>query len=168
MSSASLVEKRSLRKSQSRNIGTSSTSITSAPPTTSESKKYESDARLKDKSMMRSKQRDSLPDIAVRKGNRSVRASNFELSSSANDFDSNTNHERQMATKSTVKSRTHQSNAMNKSDTKQTDDNVLELLKMDSMAQENYKLVFIGLYCDSYVVYLFIASQTNNLLQKTS
>lgn len=139
MSSASLVEKRTLRKSQSRNIGTSSTSITSAPPTTSDSKKYDSDHRLKEKSM-RSKQRDSLPEIAVRKGNRSVRASNFELSSSANDFDSTTNNERQSAAKVAVKSRTNPSN-VNKSAAKQPDDNVLDMLKMDAMAQDSYKLV---------------------------
>lgn len=89
---------------------------------------------------MRSKQRDSLPEIAVRKGNRSVRASNFELSSSANDFDSTTNNERQSAAKVAVKSRTNPSN-VNKSEAKQPDDNVLDMLKMDAMAQESYKLV---------------------------
>ncbi|XP_055322399.1 uncharacterized protein LOC129578210 isoform X2 [Sitodiplosis mosellana] len=138
MSSASLVEKRSLRKSQSRNIETSSTSITSAPPTTSESNR-----RLKEQSM-RSKQRDSLPDIGVRKGNRSVRASNFELSSSANDFDSTSNnHDRQsaaksMAAKSKAATKTTTSN-VNKSEVKPPDDNVLGMLKMSSVEQENYK-----------------------------
>lgn len=141
MSSASLVEKRTLRKSQSRNIGTSSTSITSAPPTTSDSKKYETDSHSKEKSMIRSKQRDSLPEIATRKGNRNVRASNFELSSSANDFDSSRNHDRQSSVKATVKSRINPSN-VNKSEIKQTDDKILELIKMDTMAQDNYKLVF--------------------------
>lgn len=136
MSSASLVEKRTLRKAQSRNIETSSTSITSAPPTTSESKVRDSDRRLKEKSM-RSKQRDSLPDIGTRKGNRSVRASNFELSSSANDFDSN---ERQSPTKVATKSKTTAPNA-SKVDHKQTDDKVLAMIKMDSIDQENYKFV---------------------------
>lgn len=141
MSSASLVEKRSLRKSQSRNIETSSTSITSAPPTTSESKLHGSDRRLKEKSM-RSKQRDSLPDIGVRKGNRSVRASNFELSSSANDFESTANNDRQSGAKSTAaKAKTTNAPDVNKSENRQPDDKVLGLLKMDSVEQENYKLV---------------------------
>lgn len=139
MSSASLVEKRSLRKSQSRNIGTSSTSITSAPPTTSDSKKHDSHQRSKDNSM-RSKQRDSLPDIGSRKGNRSVRASNFELSSSANGFESATNHDRQSAAKVTAKPRVIASNVA-KPDIKHTDDKVLEMLKMDSIDQESYKWV---------------------------
>lgn len=140
MSSASLVEKRPLRKGQSRNIETSSTSITSAPPTTSESKLRDSERRLKEKSM-RSKQRDSLPDIGTRKGNRSVRASNFELSSSANDFESVSQNDRQSVAKMAIKSRNNASNA-SKSESKQTDDKILDLLKMDSMEQENFKFVF--------------------------
>lgn len=90
---------------------------------------------------MRSKQRDSLPDIGVRKGNRSVRASNFELSSSANDFENTANNERQSAAKSTVaKSKTTPSN-VNKAENRQPDDKVLTMIKMDSVEQENYKLV---------------------------
>ncbi|XP_031618483.1 uncharacterized protein LOC116337761 [Contarinia nasturtii] len=134
MSSASLVEKRSLRKSQSRNIETSSTSITSAP-TTSESKLHDSNRRLKDKSM-RSKQRDSLPDIGVRKGNRSVRASNFELSSSANDFENKNNNDRVSKTGTKLKTITA---TVNKSANVETGDKVLEMIKMDSTEQENYK-----------------------------
>lgn len=149
MSSASLAEKRSLRKSHSHRIATSSTSITSAPPTTSDSKKHDSDQRssvTKEKSM-RSKQRDSLPELRVRKGNRSVRASNFELSSSANDFESTTNHHgRQSAPKAptaaaTAKPRTTITTNVGKTECKKTDDKILEMLKMDSLAQENYKLV---------------------------
>lgn len=88
---------------------------------------------------MRSKQRDSLPDIGSRRGNRSVRASNFELNTSANDFESATiNHDRQSAAKVTAKPRATASN-VNKSDIKHTDDKVLEMLKMDSVDQENYK-----------------------------
>lgn len=139
MSSASLVEKRSLRKSQSRNIGTSSTSITSAPPTTSESKLNDSDRHPKNKSM-RSKQRESLPDIGVRKSNRNVRASNFELSSSANDFDNTTNNDRQSMAKAMPKSKTTAAN-INKTENKQPNDKVMELLQVDSMKQENYKYV---------------------------
>lgn len=156
MSSASLVEKRSLRKSQSRNIETSSTSITSAPPTTSESKLHGSNRRLKDQSM-RSKQRDSLPDISARKGNRSVRASNFELSSSANDFDSASNQRQSVATKSmatkskSIANNNSATNNVNKSECKKPDDKVLEILKMDSVEQENYRLVnlifFFFHYC---------------------
>lgn len=153
MSSASLVEKRSLRKSQSR-IATSSTSITSAPPTTSDSKKHDSDPRSANEKSMRSNQRDSLPELRVRKGNRSVRASNFELSSSANDFDSTTNHrDRQSKTKAATvaataaaanpaKSRTTAVPNVVKSEPKKTDDKIMEMLKKDSMAQENYKLVY--------------------------
>lgn len=147
MSSASLVEKRSLRKSQSR-IATSSTSITSAPPTTSDSKKHDSDQRSAKEKSMRSKQRDSLPELRVRKGNRSVRASNFELSSSANDFDSTINHhDRQSATKpaataaNPTKPRSTTISNVGKSEPKKVDDKVMEMLKKDSMAQENYKLV---------------------------
>lgn len=153
MSSASLIEKRTLRKSQSR-IGTSSTSITSAPPTTSDSKKHDSDQSSAKEKSMRSKQRDSLPELRVRKGNRSVRASNFELSSSANDFESRTNHhERESAKKpvaATTKTRTTAaSNQKTKSDTNKPDDKVMEMLKMDSMAQENYKSV----YFDRIILY---------------
>lgn len=145
MSSASLVEKRSLRKSQSRNIETSSTSITSAPPTTTETKLHGSDRRLNEKSM-RSKQRDSLPDIGARKGNRSVRASNFELSSSANDFESATNNKRrQSPTKPTAKSTaatkpkpSTSTTNINKSE-QQPDDKILEMIKMNAVEQENYK-----------------------------
>lgn len=91
---------------------------------------------------MRSKQRDSLPDIGVRKGNRSVRASNFELSSSANDFESTANNDRQSGAKSTVaKAKTTKAPDVNKSENRQPDDKVLGLLKMDSVEQENYKLV---------------------------
>lgn len=144
MSSASLVEKRSLRKSQSR-IATSSTSITSAPPTTSESKKHDSDQRSAKEKSMRSKQRDSLPELRVRKGNRSVRASNFELSSSANDFDSTTNHhDRQSATKAAATVAANpakQRTSVVKSEPKKVDDKIMEMIKKDSMAQENYKLV---------------------------
>lgn len=152
MSSASLVEKRTFRKSQSR-IGTSSTSITSAPPTTSDSKKHDSDQRgsaAKEKSM-RSKQRDSLPELRVRKGNRSVRASNFELSSSANDFDSTTHQPgRKLATKASAaaapiaaKQRTTiTSNVVCKTESKKIDDKVMDMLEMDTIAQDNYKLVF--------------------------
>lgn len=139
MSSASLVEKRSLRKSQSRNIGTSSTSITSAPPTTSESKLHDSDRQLKNKSM-RSKQRESLPDIGMRKGNRSARASNFELSSSANDFDKASNDDRQSAAKVASKSKPAATN-VSKIEKKQPDDKVMELLEVDSLKHENYKYV---------------------------
>lgn len=151
MSSASLVEKRTLRKSQSRTIGTSSTSITSAPPTTSESKKRgNSGSRPPKDTLMRSKQRDSLPDIGTRKGNRSVRASNFELSSSGNGFDSATNIDRQSVTKASGKTRnsggcggvaTSAASRPTKSEAKPSDDKVMELLKMDSMAQENYKYI---------------------------
>lgn len=145
MSSASLVEKRSMRKSQSRNIETSSTSITSAP-TTSESKLNDSSRRSKDKSM-RPKQRDSLPDIGVRKGNRSVRASNFELSSSANDFEHTNNNERQSGVKAATKLKTITSTNVNKpTDNRQTDDKILEMIKIDSTEQENYKLVYIDLF----------------------
>lgn len=149
MSSASLVEKRTLRKSQSR-IGTSSTSITSAPPTTSDSKKHDSDQRSAKGKLMRSQQRDSLPELRVRKGNRSVRASNFELCSSANEFDSTSNHhERKSATKATAavatantaKPRTTTVSNVAKSEPKKADDKVMEMLKKDSMAQENYKFV---------------------------
>lgn len=147
MSSASLIEKRTLRKSQSR-IGTSSTSITSAPPTTSDSKKHDSDHRSAKEKSMRSMQRESLPELRVRKGNRSVRASNFELSSSANDFDSSTNHhERESVKKSvtaTTKTRTTATSNINKSDTKKSDDKVMEMLKMDSVEQENYKSVHLN------------------------
>lgn len=138
MSSALLVGKRSLRKSQCRNIETSSTSITSAPPTTSESKLADSSC-MNDKSM-RSKQRDSLPDIEVRKGNRSVRASNFELSSSANDFKNSTSNDRQLATRMPPKSQMISSN-VSKSENRQTDDKILEMIRMDSVAQENYRYV---------------------------
>lgn len=146
MSSASLVEKRTLRKSQSRNIGTSSTSITSAPPTTSESKIRDSGRSSKEKPM-RSKQRESLPDIGVRKNNRNVRASNFELDSSTNDFESVSQNDRQSAAKMVIKSRTNASNT-NKTENKQIDDKVLDLLKMDSKEQENYKFVFDFIYKD--------------------
>lgn len=98
---------------------------------------------------MRTKQRDSLPELRVRKGSRSVRASNFELSSSANDFDSTTNHHgRESATKATVaaattaKPRTTTVSNVVKSEPKKSDDKVMEMLKKDSMAQENCKLVY--------------------------
>lgn len=99
---------------------------------------------------MRSNQRDSLPELRVKKGSRSVRASNFELSSSANDFESTTNHhDRQSASKAAsvaaaanpAKQRTTAASNAAKSDTKKTDDRVMDLLKKDSMAQESYKLV---------------------------
>lgn len=139
MSSASLVEKRSLRKSQSRNIETSSTSITSAPPTTSESKVHGSSRRLKENSM-RSKQRDSLPDIGVKKGNRSVRASNFELSSSANDFDGGANDRKSAAKSTATKSKTTKS-TVNKPENKQPDDKILVLIKAEAEEQEKLTLV---------------------------
>lgn len=122
MSSASLSGKRPLKKSHCRKIETSSTSITSAPPTTSESKLH-SDRRLKDKC---SKQRDSLPDIAHRKSNRSLRASNFELSSSVNDF---TLHGLENVTKSNVSTVTHSDAA----------DQVLKQIHTDSIGQKQYK-----------------------------
>lgn len=160
MSSASLGEKRALRKSQSR-IVTSSTSITSAPPTTSDSKKHDSDQRSAREKSMRSKQRDSLPELCrVKKGSRSVRASNFELSSSANDFESTTNHhDRQSATKAAsvvaaanpAKQRSTAVSNAGKSEPKNTDDKVMDLLKKDSMAQENYKLVYV---CDLQRVFV--------------
>lgn len=95
---------------------------------------------------MRSNQRDSLPELRVKKGSRSVRASNFELSSSANDFESTTNHhDRQSASVAAAanptKQRTTAASNAAKSDTKKTDDKVMDLLKKDSMAQESYKLV---------------------------
>lgn len=128
MSSASLIEKRSMKKSHSRNIETSSTSITSAPPT-SDSK--HNDRRTKDK-MMRSRQRESLPDINTRKGNRSIRASNFELSSSANDFD----HQKTIPNK-VIKPKIDPPTA-NK--TLEKDDKIMELLKADFMQQKKNTL----------------------------
>lgn len=98
---------------------------------------------------MRSKQRDSLPDISGRKGNRSVRASNFELSSSANDFDSTSNQRQSVATKSMatkskpIANNNSATNNANKPDSKKPDDKVLEILKMDSVEQENYRLVHL-------------------------
>lgn len=152
MSSASLVEKHSLRRSQSRSIGMSSTSITSAPPTSSESKMQDSDRRPKGKSM-RSKQRDSLPDIGMRKGNRSVRASNLELSGSTNDFHSTAIHDRQSDCKLANKTRSIVSN-VSKPENKQIDDKVLELLKMDTMEQENFKLAnFLSTFCNASTMF---------------
>lgn len=91
---------------------------------------------------MRSKQRESLPDIGVRKGNRSVRASNFDLSSSANDFDNTTTNNDRSLGKVAAKSKTVASTvAANKTEHKPADDKVMELLKMDSVQQENYKYV---------------------------
>lgn len=102
---------------------------------------------------MRSKQRDSLPELRVNKGSRSVRASNFELSSSANDFDSSTNHrDQQSATKEAsmeaaaasanpAKQRPAHVQNVGKSEDRKNEDKVMELLKKDSMAQENYKFV---------------------------
>lgn len=138
MSSASLVGKHSLRKSQCRNIETSSTSITSAPTTTSESKLADS-SRMNDKSM-RSKQRDSSPDIEVGKGNQSVRASNFELSSSANVFKNTASNDRQLAMKTLPKSKIISSN-VSKSENRQMDDKVLEMMRVNSVTQESYRYV---------------------------
>lgn len=134
MSSASLVEKRPSRRSQSRAIGSSSTSITSAPPTTSDSKHQDSDRRSKDK-LMRSKQRESLPDIGMKKGSRSVRASNFELCSSANEFESN--NDRQPVIRTGAKPQNIAPNS--KAESKQPDDKILQLLQMDSVEQANFK-----------------------------
>lgn len=122
MSSASLSGKRPLKKPHCRNIETSSASITSAPPTTSESKVH-CDRRLTDK---RSKQRDSLPDIANRKSNRSLRASNFELSSSVNDF---------TLTGLENISKSKMSTVMNSDAT----DQVLNLIHTDSIDQQQHK-----------------------------
>lgn len=145
MSSASLIEKRSSKKSyNNRNIETSSTSITSAPPT-SELKHARDNLRSKDKlMMMRSKQRESLPDISPRKGNRSVRASNFELSSSANDFDTNKQlRGRQKSVPTKVdKSKIGASNEKKtSSSTELKDDRILELLKSDLLQQQKNTLV---------------------------
>lgn len=122
MSSASVSGKRSLKKPHARNIETSSTSVTSAPPTTTESK-LPTDRRPKEK---HSKIRDSLPDISHRKSNRSLRASNFELSSSANDF---TLNGMESVAKSKVSTVTNNDSA----------DQVLKLIQTDSIDQKQYK-----------------------------
>lgn len=142
MSSASLMEKRSLKKSHSRHIETSSTSITSAPPT-SDSKQAHHDRRTKEKMMQRSRQRESLPDISHRKGNRSVRASNFELSSSANDFECTreTDHHKSVPNK-VIKPKPTPPIAANKTGTHEKDDKMFELLKADLMQQQKNTLVF--------------------------
>lgn len=133
MSSASLSGKRPLKKSHARHIETSSTSATSAPPTTAESKLL-TDRRPKDKN---SKIRDSLPDISHRKSNRSLRASNFELSSSANEFTSNA----------------LENVAKNKGSTVvncDSGDHVLKLIQTNSNDQKQYKYAF-----DSVCIRLF-------------
>lgn len=95
MSSASLIEKRSMKKFRSHNIETSSTS---APPTSissadSTKQQGHNDRRLKEK-MMHSRQHDSLLDMNSRKGIRCVGASNFELSNRANDFEQSVTHQK--------------------------------------------------------------------------
>lgn len=144
MSSASLVEKRSLKKSLSRNIDTSSTSITSAPVTPSEQSHSKSSvmrrSMLADKSS-RYKQRESLPNINAKKASsKSVRASNLELSSSTNDFDDiNANRKSQNVPKNS------KSLSPSKPDPIKIDDGVLEQLKMDSSAEERNRLeLFFG------------------------
>lgn len=130
MSSASLIEKRSMKKSRSHNIETSSTS---APPTSDSTKQGHNDCRLKEK-MMRSKQRDSLPDISGRKGNRSVRASNFELCSSANDYDQSIAHQKSVPNK-VIKSKGPTPTAR-KTETQENDDKIYQMLKADLIAQQ--------------------------------
>lgn len=130
MSSASLIQKRSIKKSRSHNIETSSTS---APPTSDSTKQGHNDRRLKEK-MMRSRQRESLPDISARKGNRSVRASNFGLSSSANDFEQGIAHQKTVPSK-VIKSK-GTTFTVKKSKDQESDDKVYEMLKTDLMAQQ--------------------------------
>lgn len=141
MSSASMIGKRSLKKSHSRNIESSSTSITSAPPTTSESKLLSADhnnRRGKEKNM-RSKQRDSLPDISARKStNKIVRASNFELSSSANGFSTNDNMH---SSNKILKAKATSNNASKVDNNANVDDTVSQQLKVDAIKQEQHKFV---------------------------
>lgn len=132
MSSASLIEKRSTNKFRSHNIETSSTS---APPTSDSTKQGHNDRHSKEK-MVRSKERDSLPDISARKGNRIVRASNFELSSSANDFERSITRQKTVSNK-VIKSKGATPTARKKEEAHESDDDkIYQMIKTDLMAQQ--------------------------------
>lgn len=124
MSSTTFVGKHSLKKMHSRNIETTSTSITSAPPTTSESKTL-SDHCTKKKC---SKELESSPDISNRKSRRNLRISNLELSSSANDFTLNGVGS---VAKNQVPTLTNLDDA----------DKVMHFIQTDSINQKQYKYV---------------------------
>lgn len=133
-----------MKKFRSHNIETSSTS---APPTSDSTKQGHNDRHLKEK-MVRSKERDSLPDISARKGNRIVRASNFELSSSANDFARSITHQKTVphnVIKSKGTTPTVRKNEAHESD----DDKIYQMIKTDLMAQQQNTYV----YCSIQIVY---------------
>lgn len=144
MSSASLVEKRSKKQSHSRNIQSSSTSITSAPPTASDqhhSKAIVSSNRTKEK-VHRLKQRESLPEINLKKSSKNVRGSNYELSSSG--INGNDDY-----VPSTIKSNKLGKSTTNLENIESTKsekcaDRILEQLRLDLSQEEKNRLFLIS------------------------
>lgn len=162
MSSASLVEKGTVRKKgYYRSIETSSSSITSAPATAAEKNaKQQQYARKEKKKYLH--HREKLPDIDPGAVKKKTRNSTWELSNIDDIDDKYQNVENSMPKKvkptgTTKKVKRSNSNITVTGTTlvennlpnigvneQYADDNMLEQLKMDLLQQRNYRLVFIS------------------------